>query len=60
VALEAYVYLCRNPIETVLEILSPHSLVMIGTRHRWPFSKSRRFARELRKRGHDVVLVGRS
>ncbi|HET9216567.1 MAG TPA: hypothetical protein VFR18_06285 [Terriglobia bacterium] len=53
----AYVYLCRNPIETVLKVLGAHALVMIGLRHRWSLGKSRRMARILRQNGHEVVLA---
>jgi hypothetical protein len=55
--LEAYIYLCRNPLETVLRVLRPHSLVMIGTGKRWFFNKSRRIARKLRAQGHDVIVT---
>src|SRR5688572_24961795 len=57
VGLEAYVYLCRNPIQAVLAALTPHSLVIIGVHRRWPFCRSRRMAKKLRGQGHDVVLV---
>jgi hypothetical protein len=57
---DAYVYLCRDPTETILAVLGPHSLVMIGTTRRprlWFFNKSERMARELRNRGHEVILT---
>jgi len=55
--LQGYIFLCRNPIETLLQELPGHSLVVIGTRERWSFSKSKRMARALRRNGHEVVLA---
>ena len=56
----AYIYLCRNPAETILKALRPHSLVMVGVRRRWFFNKSKRFARKLRSQGHEVILASNS
>lgn len=51
------VYLCRDRVKTLLEILRPNSLVVIGGRKRpWPTSESRT-ARILQSAGHRVVLV---
>jgi hypothetical protein len=51
------VYLCRDREETIRGALPPASLVLVGC-SRWPSSgKSRRFARRLRKDGHDVIAV---
>ena len=55
--LEAYIYLCRNPLETLLSVLQPHSLVVIGVSRRWLINKYRRVARRLRANGHEVVLI---
>jgi hypothetical protein len=55
--LKGYIYLCRNPIETLLQELPAHSLVVIGARLRWPFGKSKRLAKALRHHGHEVILA---
>jgi len=54
------VYLCRDRAETLLEVLAPHSLVIIGgsKRKRWFRADSERLARTLRKNGHQVILAG--
>jgi hypothetical protein len=59
-SLEAYVFLCRNPIEAVLRSLGQRSLVLIGARRLWPFGKTRRLARKLRAAGHEVFEVTHS
>jgi hypothetical protein len=55
--IRAYLYLCRDPEQTILDALNPHSVVVIGTGRRWYFNKSERMARKLRRHGHDVVLA---
>jgi len=55
--LKGYIFLCRNPIETLLKELPPHALVVIGVRARWPFGKSKRLAKALRRNGHEVILA---
>ena len=55
--LKGYIYLCRNPIETLLQELPPHSLVVIGVRAHWPFAKSKRIAKALRRNGYEVILA---
>ena len=55
--LQGYIYFCRNPIETLLKELPARSLIVIGIRPRWPFGKSKRFARALRRGGHEVILA---
>jgi hypothetical protein len=57
IPIEALVYLSRDPHQAVIDMLSPASLIVIGSRSRWPFEKSKRFARKLRRRGHHVVLA---
>jgi hypothetical protein len=52
-----FVYLCRDLLEALKQILTPNSLVVIGIRKRvWP-TREERLARKLRRAGHDVVLV---
>jgi hypothetical protein len=55
--LEAYVYFCRDPFSLLQWVLPPHSLIVIGGRSRWPFEKSERLARRLRRRGHQVITA---
>jgi hypothetical protein len=55
--LSAHLYVCRDWIETLLEVLKPDSLVVIGGRkHWWPTAASR-MAGTLRARGHRVAVV---
>jgi hypothetical protein len=52
-----HLYICRAWAETLLEVLRPNSVVVIGGRkHWWPTAESR-LARALRAKGHQVVLV---
>ena len=51
-------YLCRDSFETLKNILSPKSLVVIGgSKGWWRFSRERRLARSLRHAGHEVVFT---
>jgi hypothetical protein len=53
-----HVYLCRDQVEAVLQVLRPNSLAVIGGRkHWWPTAGSR-MANALRSKGHRVVSVG--
>jgi len=56
-SLQGFIYLCRNPLDTLLRELPARAIVVIGARARWPFSKSKRLARALRKNGHEVILA---
>jgi len=52
-----HVYLCRDGRQTLGDLLSPHSLVVLGGRkHWWPTTEST-MARRLRRAGHEVILV---
>jgi len=52
-----HLYLCRDRLETLLQVLSLDSLVVIGGRRRcWPTEESR-MAKALRSKGHRVVFV---
>jgi hypothetical protein len=52
-----HLYICRDWVETLLQVLRPHSLVVIGGRkRRWPTAPSRT-AGALRAKGHMVVFV---
>jgi hypothetical protein len=52
-----HLYLCRDQIETLLRVLSPKSLVVIGGRKCWWPTAERRIAKALRSKGHRVVLI---
>jgi hypothetical protein len=48
---------CRNRVETLLDVLKPHSLVVIGGAKRWWPTQEKRLSRELRRSGHEVLFV---
>jgi hypothetical protein len=50
-------YLCRDSLDTVLAILPPRSLVVVGARSRWWLSTDKRLARSLRRAGHQVIVA---
>jgi len=47
----------RESDQTIDSVLAPHSLVVIGGRRRWWRSREERLARQLRRRGHDVLFA---
>lgn len=51
-------YLCRDSIETLSQVLSPNSLVVIGGRKHWWPTAERRTAQALRSKGHRVLFIG--
>ena len=54
------VCLCHEKLNAPLAVLKPHSLILIGGRTRfWP-TEENRIARDLRRRGHEVVFVKQS
>ena len=56
-AVDVQVCLCREKLNAPISILKAHSLVLIGGRPRfWPTEESR-FARVLRRCGHEVMFV---
>ncbi|HEX4996601.1 MAG TPA: hypothetical protein VFY29_00140, partial [Terriglobia bacterium] len=58
VSVEACVLPCRNPAETILNVLKPRSLVLIGARRHDLFARPWRLARKLRRAGHEVLIAG--
>ena len=52
-----HVYLCRDRLQTLLQVLQPHSVIVVGSRKRWFPTTPERLARALRKNGHHVILV---
>ena len=53
-----HLYLCRDQVDTLLRVLRPNSLVVIGGRKHWWPTAERRMAKALRSKGHRVVFVG--
>jgi hypothetical protein len=53
-----HVYLCRDQVEALLQVLRPNSLVVIGGRKHWWPAAERRTAKALRSKGHRVVFIG--
>ncbi len=51
------VYLCRDRFETLMKVLSPHSLVVLGGRKRWWPTREKSLARRLRRAGHEVIFT---
>lgn len=49
------IYLCRNPLEALRNVLQPHSLVVIGGRKTWWPTPEKRLAAQLRRAGHEVI-----
>ena len=54
---DVQIYLCRDAEELLLEKLSPHSIVIIGSRKHWWPTRETRLARKLRRKGHYVCLM---
>src|SRR5579862_541335 len=50
-------YLCRNALETIMRVLPPNSLVVIGGRKSWWPSAASRMARVFRSEGHHVLWI---
>jgi len=51
------IYLCRDRLETLGSILTPGSIVVLGTHKRWWPTPDLRMARKLRKWGHEVIVT---
>ncbi len=52
-----HVYVCRDARYAVRQVFPPHSLVVIGARHRWWRTRGDRWRRMLERQGHLVVMV---
>lgn len=52
-----HVYLCRDRLDTLAQILQPESLVVIGGRKHWWPTEDSRLAKALVRRGNRVALV---
>ncbi len=51
------IYLCRDRLQTLITVLSPRSLVVIGGRKRWWPTAEKRLVRKLRRAGHEVIFA---
>jgi hypothetical protein len=47
----------RDVADSLLQSLSPNSIVLVGARTRWWPTKERRWAKQLSRHGHQVVFV---
>ena len=52
-----HVYLCRDKVQTLLQVLHRQSVVVLGSKTRWFPTKPIILARVLRRKGHQVILV---
>jgi hypothetical protein len=50
------IYLCRDGLETLQNVLNPGSIVVIGGHKRWWPTREKKLARQLRRAGHEVVF----
>jgi hypothetical protein len=50
-------YLCRDAVETLLSILDPRSVIVIGGRQRWWPTAEKRLAAAMRRAGHEVIFA---
>jgi hypothetical protein len=54
------IYLCRDALPTLLSVLKPHSLIVVGSRKRWWPTAEKRLAAKLRRAGHEVMVTERN
>jgi hypothetical protein len=52
-----HVYLCRDRLATLSQVLEPNSLVVIAGRDHWYPTAESRMAKALRSKGHRVVFI---
>jgi hypothetical protein len=52
-----HLYLCRDSVRALLQVLRPNSVVVIGGRRRWWPTAESRMAHALRSKGHRVIVV---
>ena len=54
-----HLYLCRDRFVTLLSVLNPESVVVIGGRKRWWWpTPEKALARTLQRAGHEVIFTG--
>lgn len=51
------IYLCRSRNKELLQILKPHSLVILCTKKGWWPTAEKKLANHLKKHGHQVLLI---
>lgn len=49
-------YLCRDRLSCILEVLRPQSLVIVGARKRWWSDSETRLLARLQRAGHHVIV----
>jgi hypothetical protein len=54
---EIQVCLCRQPLDAVISVLKPHSLVLLGGRKRLWRTRDDILAKQMQRRGYEVILV---
>jgi hypothetical protein len=52
-----HLYVCRDWLGTLLQVLKPNSLVVVGGRKRWWPTRASQVARALQAKGHRVAFV---
>jgi hypothetical protein len=52
-----HLYLCRDLLETLMVVLKPNSLVVVGSRRRWWPTREKFLARKLGRAGHEVIFT---
>jgi len=55
--IKAFVYLCRDPIESLTQILSISSPIFLGTRKSLWRNRDNRLARKLKRAGFALIVV---
>ena len=54
---DVHLYLCRDRLRALLEVLPAHAVVVLGSRKRRLLSAVDRLARKLRRQGHFAILA---
>ena len=53
----ARIYVCREPRLTLRGLFSPHSVIVLAGRKRWWLTKEQRWARLLKRSGHEFIFL---
>ena len=51
------IYLCRDPLPVLEEVLPPSSLVVLGGRKHWWGTKEQQLEKQLKSLGHSVIFA---